>query len=88
MQEQLREATKPLAGPEWGKVRRLLSDERTLHDLEWLHEQLTEAVEDSLRREARSHLWYRRAAVTHTHGEQRTRPAQLVVLEQALGQRL
>ena len=37
-QEQLREATKPLVGPEWGKVRRLLSDERTLHYLDWLHE--------------------------------------------------
>ena len=57
MQEQLREATKPLAGPEWGKVQRLLSDERTLHCLEWLHEQLTEAVEDPLRREACPHLW-------------------------------
>ena len=33
-QEQLREANKPLAGPEWGKVRRLLSDERTLHYLD------------------------------------------------------
>jgi hypothetical protein len=51
-QEQLREATKPLAGPEWGKVRRLLSDERTLHSLDWLHEQLTEAVEDQRQREA------------------------------------
>jgi hypothetical protein len=28
-QKQLREATKPLAGPEWGKGRRLLRDERT-----------------------------------------------------------
>ncbi len=34
-QAQLQEATKPLTGPEWGKVRRLLSDERTLYYLDW-----------------------------------------------------
>jgi Helix-turn-helix of DDE superfamily endonuclease/DDE superfamily endonuclease len=28
---QLQEATKPLTGPEWGKVRRLRRAERTLH---------------------------------------------------------
>ena len=33
-QAQLQEATKSLTGPEWGKVRRLLSDERTLHYLD------------------------------------------------------
>jgi hypothetical protein len=47
-QAQLQEATKPLTGPEWGKVRRLLSDERTLYYLDWLHAQLAEAVEDPL----------------------------------------
>jgi hypothetical protein len=47
-QEQLREATKLLVGPEWDKVQRFLSDERTLDDLDWLHEQLPEAVEDPL----------------------------------------
>jgi hypothetical protein len=51
-QEQLRTAPKPLGGPEWGKVRRLLSDERTLQYLDWLHEPLTAAVEDPLRRAA------------------------------------
>ena len=39
-QEPLREATKLLGGPEWGNVRRFLSDERTLYDLDWLHEPL------------------------------------------------
>jgi hypothetical protein len=87
-QAQLQEATKPLTGPEWGKVRRLLSDERTLHYLDWLHAQLTEAVEDPLRREACTHVWHVREAMTHTQGEQRARLAQLVVMEQALCQRL
>ena len=87
-QEQLRTATKPLGGPEWGKVRRLLSDERTLHYLDWLHEQLTAAVEDPLRREACTHVWHLHEAMAHTQGEQRARLAQLVVMEQALCQRL
>ena len=87
-QEQLREATKPLGGPEWGKVRRLLSDERTLHDLDWLHEQLTEAVEDPLWREACVRLWSLRETMMHTHGEKRVRLAQLAALEQAMCQRL
>jgi hypothetical protein len=83
-QEQLREATKPLAGPEWGKVRRLLSDERTLHYLDWLHEQLTEAVKDPRQRETCTHVWHLREAMTDTHGEQRARLASLLVMEQAL----
>jgi hypothetical protein len=87
-QAQLQEATKPLTGPEWDKVRRLRSDERTLHYLDWLHAQLTEAVADALRREACTHVWYLHEAMTHTHGEQRARLAQLVVMEQALCQRL
>jgi hypothetical protein len=87
-QGQLREATKPLVGPEWGKVRRVRSDERTWPYLAWLHKPLTKAVEEPRRREACTHLWYLREAMTHTHGEQRNRLAQLVVMEQALGQRL
>jgi hypothetical protein len=87
-QAQLQEATKPLTGRDWGKVRRLLSDERTLHYLHWLHVQLTEAVEDALRREACTRVWHLREAMTHTHGEQRARFAQLIVMEQAVGQRL
>jgi hypothetical protein len=87
-QAQLREATKPLTGPEWGKVRRLLSDERTLQYLDWLHEQLAEAVEDPLWREACIRLWSLRETMTHTHGEKRIRLEQLVALEQAVCQRL
>ena len=87
-QEQLREATKLLVGPEWGKVRRLLSDERTLYYLDWLHEQLAEAVEDPLWRAACARLWSLRETMMHTHGEKRARLAQLATLEQAMGQRL
>jgi hypothetical protein len=68
-QAQLREAIKPLVGPEWSKVRRLLRDERTLHYLDWLHEQLAEAVEDPLWREAGIRLWSLRETMTHTHGK-------------------
>ena len=87
-QEQLREATKLLVAPEWGKVRRLLSDERTLYYLDWLHEQLAEAVEDPLWRAACARLWSLRETMMHTHGEKRARLAQLATLEQAMGQRL
>lgn len=87
-QEQLREATKSLTGPEWGKVRRLLSDARTLQYLDWLHEQLAEAVEDPLWRETCVRLWSLRETMTHTHGEKRVRLAQLAALEQAVCQRL
>jgi hypothetical protein len=77
-----------LARPEWGKVRRLLSDERTLHYLDGLHEQLTAAVEDPLWREACVRLWSLRETMTHTHGEKRVRLAELAALEQAVCQRL
>ena len=87
-QAQLQEATKALTGPEGGKVRRLLSDERTLYYLDWLHEQLAEAVEDPLWREACARLWSLRETMRHTPGEKRVRLAQLAALEQAMGQRL
>jgi hypothetical protein len=87
-QEQWREATKPLAGPEWGKVRRLLNEKRTLHYLDWLHEQPAETVEAPLWREACTRLWSLREMMTHTHGEQRARLAPVIMMEQALCQRL
>ena len=87
-QEQWRMAPKPLGGPEWGKGRRLRSAERTLQYLDGLHEPLTAAVEDPLRREACPHVWHLHAAMAHTQGEQHARLAQWVVMEQALWQRL
>jgi hypothetical protein len=85
-QAQLREATKLVVGPEWSKVRRLLSDERTLYALDWLHAQLAEAVEDPLWREVCARLWSLRETRRHTPGEKRVRLAQLAALEQAMGQ--
>ena len=51
-QAQLCNATEPLTGQAWGKVRRLLSDQRTLMYLDWIHEQLAQSVEEPLLREA------------------------------------
>jgi hypothetical protein len=45
-QGQLDDAIRGLAGPEWGKVRRVLCDQRTLRPLDWGHEQLAQAVVD------------------------------------------
>jgi hypothetical protein len=87
-QAQLDDATKQLPGQEWGKVRRLLSDQRALTHLDWVHTQLAQAVAEPLLREAFVRLWYLREAITHTHGEQRARLAQLVVIEQVVCQRL
>jgi len=83
----LQEATKPLAGPEWGKGRRLRSEARTRHELDGRQAPLTTAVEEPRRREACTHVWHLREAMTHTHGEQRTRLAPLVVMEQTRCQR-
>ena len=47
-QGQLDDAMRGLAGPEWGKVRRLLCDQRTLRPLDWVHEQLAQAVAEPL----------------------------------------
>jgi hypothetical protein len=87
-QGQLHAAMQRLTGHEWSKVRRLLSDKRTLNHLDWVQEQLTQAVEDPLWREAFARLWALRETMTHTHGEKRLRLAQLAALEQAVCQRL
>src|SRR5882724_6541105 len=62
-QAQLHDATQRLAGPEWGKARRLLSDPRTLNPLDWVHEQLAQAVAEPLLREALTRLWSLRDAM-------------------------
>jgi hypothetical protein len=87
-QGQLHAAMQLLTGHEWGKVRRLLSDKRTLQHLDWVQEQLTQAVEDPLWREAFARLWSLRETMTHTHGEKRVRLAQVAALEQAVCRRL
>lgn len=87
-QAQLYDATQRLAGPEWGKARRLLSDPRTLNPLDWVHEQLAQAVAEPLLREALTRLWSLQDAMAHTHDQQRARLAQVVVMAQVVCQRL
>ena len=87
-QAQLGDAMTQLAGQEWGKVRRLLHDQRALPHLDWVHEQLVQAVAEPLLREALVRLWALRDAMTHIHSQQHTRLAQLVLREQVVCQRL
>jgi hypothetical protein len=87
-QEQVREATKRWVGPEWGKGRRLRSDDRTRYSLAWRHAQWAEAVEDPRWREVCARLWSLRETMMHTHGEKRVRLAPRTALEQAVCQRL
>ena len=68
-QGHIRAALAELHGPEWGKVRRLLSDPRTLHHLDWVQAQLTHAVAEPLLREACTRLWYWREALTQRRGQ-------------------
>lgn len=88
VQRHLDDAMRLLAGPEWGKVRRLLSDQRTLHPLDWVHEQLTQAVAEPLLREALVRLWSFKDAMTDASDQHHARLAQLVLLEQVVCQRL
>ena len=55
-QSQFDEALAILSGEEWAKARRLLNDPRTLNHLDWLHQQLEQAVDEPLLREALSRL--------------------------------
>ena len=87
-QGQICAALAELYGQQWGKVRRLLSDPRTLNHLDWVHKQLTQAVEEPLLREAATRLWYWREAMALAHGPKRVHLAQLVVIEQVVCQRL
>ena len=87
-QGQLDDAIRGLAGPEWGKVRRLLCDQRTLRPLDWVHEQLAQAVVDPRLREALVRLWYRNDTREDTPNHHRARLAQLALLEQVACQRL
>ncbi len=88
VQGQLDDAMRLLAGPEWGKVRRLLCDQRTLHPLDWGHEQLAQAVAEPLLREALVRLWYFNDATEDASDQHRARLAQLTLLEQVVCQRL
>ncbi len=47
-QQQITEALGELAGDAWSKARRVLHDVRTLNHLDWMHDQLAQAVPDPL----------------------------------------
>jgi hypothetical protein len=87
-QEQLRQASEHLPGPQWDKVRRVLRDERTLRHLDRLHEQLTEAVSQPLVREALTRLWAVSEAMRQAEDDTRVRLHHVVVLQQVVCQRL
>jgi hypothetical protein len=57
-QAHLDAASQQLQGDCWSKVKRLLSDERTLSHVDRLHEHLPSAVSEPVVREALTRLWY------------------------------
>jgi hypothetical protein len=87
-QPQLREASKQLLGPQWSKVRRLLSDERTLSHVDRIHEQLAAVVSVPLLRASLTRLWSFSNAMRQAQGEDCHRFTHLVAMEQVLCQRL
>lgn len=86
-QEQLRQASEHLPGPQWDKVRRVLKDERTLRHLDYLQEQLSAAVSDPLLCEALTRLWAVNEAMRQAEGDTRVRLHHVVVLQQVVCQR-
>jgi hypothetical protein len=86
-QEDLRQASERLRGPQWDKVRRVLRDERTLRHLDRLHEQLTDAVSDPLVREALPRLWSLHEARRQAEDETRVRLHYVMLMQQVVWQR-
>jgi hypothetical protein len=87
-QEQLRQASEHLHGPQWDKVRRVLSDKRTLRHLDHLHEQLSAAVSEPLLREALTRVWSLSEAMRQAEGDTRLRLLPVVVMQQMVCRRL
>jgi hypothetical protein len=87
-QQQITDALRELVGEAWSKVRRLLNDVRTLNHLDWMHEQLAQAVPDPLLREAVVRLRYWRGQMGRTHGTHQAHAAQMVAMAQLLCRRL
>jgi hypothetical protein len=87
-QAQLDEASQQLQGDCWSKVKRLLSDERTLRHVDRLHEHLTSAVSEPVLRDALTRLWYVNDQMQQAQGDACLRLRQLVVIEQVLCERL
>ena len=87
-QAHLDEASQQLQGDCWSKVKRLLSDERTLRHLDRLSEHLTSAVSEPVLRDTLTRLWYVNDQMQQAQGEAGVRLRQLVVIEQVLCERL
>ena len=87
-QAQLDEASQQLQGDCWSKVKRLLSDERTLSHVDRLRDHLTSAVSEPMLRDALTRLWYVHDQMRQAQGDARFRLRQLVVIEQMLCERL
>jgi hypothetical protein len=87
-QAQLDEASQQLQGACWSKVKRLLSDERTLRHLDRLSEHLTSAVSEPMLRDALTRLWYMNDQIRQAQGDACMRLRQLVVIEHVLCERL
>ena len=85
---QLDEASQQLQGDCWNKVRRLLSDARTLSHLDRLTEQLTMAVSKPVLRDALTRLGYVNNYTRQAQGDAGLRLRQLGVMEQVLCERL
>jgi hypothetical protein len=87
-QAHLDEASQQLQGDGWSKVKRLLSDERTLCHFDRFSEHLTSAVSEPVLRDALTRLWYMNNQKRQTQGEAGMRLRQLIVMEQMLCERL
>ncbi len=87
-QQQIAETISELGAEEWGKVRRLLQDSRTLNPLDWMQEQMVQAIPDPLLREAVIRLRYWRGEMSRSHGARQMHATHLVVESQLLCQRL
>jgi len=87
-QAQLDAASQQLQGDCWSKVKRLLSDERTLRHVDRLCAHLTAAVSEPVLRDALTRLWYVNDQMQQTQGDACLRLRQLVVMEQVLCERL
>ena len=87
-QAQLDKASQQLQGACWSKVKRLLSDERTLRHVDRLCAHLTTAVSEPVLRDALTRLWYINNQEQQAQGDACVRCRHLVVIEQVLCERL
>jgi hypothetical protein len=81
-------ASQQLQGTCWSKVKRLLSDERTLCHLDRLHAHLTMVVSEPVLQDTLTRLWYVNNQMQQAQGDACVRFRQLVVIEQVLCERL